>query len=78
MTRVFEIESRVGKDGVLALNVPLSASDANTEVVITIRAKRHDRKEGEANWPPGYFESTYGSLADDPLDIPTDPPPSLD
>jgi len=27
-------------------------------------------------WPPGYFEQTAGSFADEPLNLPSDPPPT--
>jgi len=27
-------------------------------------------------WPPGYFEQTAGSFANETLDIPDDPPPT--
>ena len=28
-------------------------------------------------WPVGYFEQTAGSFADEPFDLPDDPPPDL-
>jgi hypothetical protein len=71
MTRSLQIESRVGKDGVLTLRVPLAASDADTEVLVTIQPKPL-----HAAWPAGYFEQTYGCLADDPLAVPDDPVPA--
>lgn len=77
MIRSVQIESRVGKDGVLNLRVPLSASDAGMDVVVTIEPKQPDgRPSGTSKWPPQYFEQTYGSLAQDPLEIPADPAPA--
>ena len=32
------------------------------------------RPADSKGWPPGYFEQTAGSFADEPLDIPDDPP----
>ncbi len=29
------------------------------------------------HWPTGYFEQTAGSFADEPFDIPDDPPPDV-
>jgi hypothetical protein len=76
MTRSLQIESRVGTDGVLTLRVPLGASDANTDVIVTIRPKLpEDKRPAQPTWPVGYFEKTYGSLAADPLTIPEDPAP---
>jgi hypothetical protein len=77
MTQSLQIESRVGTDGVLTLRVPLAASDANTDVIVTIRPKSTAAVRSAASaWPPGYFEKTYGSFASDPLAIPEDPVPA--
>jgi len=76
MTQSLQIESRVGTDGILTLRVPLGASDANTDVIVTIRPKLPEAKRlAQSNWPVGYFDKTYGSLAADPLTIPEDPAP---
>lgn len=34
------------------------------------------RPADSKGWPPGYFEQTAGSFANEPLDIPDDPPPT--
>ncbi|HET6250658.1 MAG TPA: hypothetical protein VFE47_23420 [Tepidisphaeraceae bacterium] len=34
------------------------------------------RPADSKGWPPGYFEQTAGSFADEPFDIPDDPPPT--
>jgi hypothetical protein len=77
MTSNIQVESRVGKDGVLTLRVPLSPSDADTEVIVTIRPKcmANTSPQG-SDWPPGYFEQTYGCLANDPMAVPDDPVPA--
>lgn len=33
-----------------------------------------DDEPGANDWPPGYFETTAGSFANEPLDFPVDPP----
>ena len=77
MTQSVRIESRVGKDGVLTLRVPLAPSDADTDVIVTIESKaRRDKPRPEANWPSGYFDETFGCLMNDPLTIPDDPAPT--
>ena len=79
MTRILTIESRVDKDGVLSLRVPLGPSDANSDVIVTIQPKPAPANPKPAkDWPPGYFEKTYGALANDPLEIPDDPVPALE
>ncbi len=73
MTRSLQIESRVGKVGVLLVRVPVAPSDADTDVIFTIQPKPAHR-----SWPPGYFERTYGCIADDPMAVPDDPPEAND
>jgi hypothetical protein len=76
MTQSLRIESRVGMDGVLELRIPLALSDANTNVIVTIQPKiEGETPPKESTWPKGYFDQTYGCLADDPLTIPDDPLP---
>ncbi|HWE02528.1 MAG TPA: hypothetical protein VG326_08960 [Tepidisphaeraceae bacterium] len=61
MTQSLQIESRVGTDGILTLRVPLAASDANTDVIVTISPKSaEDSPIARTTWPVGYFDKTYG------------------
>ncbi len=56
--------------------MPPAASDANTDVIVTIRPKlAEDEHLAKSTYPVGYFEETYGSLATDPMTIPEDPAP---
>ena len=79
MTQNLQFESRVGQDGILTLRIPLTPSDANTDVIVTIQAKPPSTATvTQSEWPPEYFEQTYGSMAGDPLQIPEDPAPASD
>ncbi len=62
--QTIRVEAHVGQDGVLKLELPLDIADSDLEVILVLQ-----RKERGA-WPPGYFEQTAGSLADDPLERP--------
>ncbi len=62
--QTIKLDTRVGEDGILKLEVPLDISDSDLEVLIVVQRKE---KHG---WPPGYFERTAGSLADDPIERP--------
>lgn len=62
--QTIRLNAQVGQDGILKLELPLEVSNADLEVLIVIQ-----RKEKHA-WPPGYFERTAGSLADDPIKRP--------
>ena len=53
-----QLHSRVGKDGVLTVRVPLTPSDADAEVLVTIEPL--SRQESPQDWKQ-FIESTYGS-----------------
>ena len=63
------IRSRVGKDGVLHLEVPLELS--GTEVEVTVIPKRGPasgaRGMDDAGWSPSFLESVVGGWLGDPL-----------
>ena len=63
--QTIKLDTRVGQDGILKLELPLELSDTDLEVLIVFQRKE---KRG---WPPGYFERTAGSLADDPIERPS-------
>ena len=63
--QTIKLDTRVGHDGILKLEVPLDVADADLEVLVVVHRKE---KRG---WPAGYFERTAGSLADAPLERPS-------
>jgi hypothetical protein len=62
------VTERTGKDGVLHVRIPLGAPDADFEVVLVVQPKGTEpappSPEG-LGWPPGYFDKTFGSIADE-------------
>jgi hypothetical protein len=62
--QTIKLETYVGQDGILKLELPPELANRNLEVLVVIQPKE---KKG---WPPGYFERTAGALADDPLERP--------
>ncbi len=62
--QTIKVNARTGYDGVLKLELPIGVSNTEVEVVLVIHA------EEKRGWPPGYFEETAGSLADDPIERP--------
>jgi hypothetical protein len=65
MTQTIRMQSRVGHDGVLTLQVPLSLSDANTEVLVTIEPvglRPPPKTIAQDDWHQFVVE-TYGSCA---------------
>lgn len=60
-----KIQTHVGSDGVLTLQLPSEMAGQELEVLVTVHPK-----EKKHVWPPGYFDRTAGSLADDPIERP--------
>ncbi len=65
------LRSHVGDDGILHLDVPVGVHDADLEVTVTIQSvdpQAEAKTSEELGWPPGFFERTFGSLRDEPLE----------
>ena len=57
-----------GRDGVLHLRVPVGDPEVEYEAVIVLQPREaaHVLRAPEAlDWPPGYFEDTFGSITDE-------------
>jgi len=64
--QTMRILEKTGKDGTLHLSVPLGKPDAEFDVLIVVRPKeKNDVSPKVSDWPPNYFESTFGSIADE-------------
>ncbi len=63
-----KLQSHVGSDGILKLEVPVGIADADLEVVLVLEplAPKAIRTPEELGWPPGFFEKTAGSIPDFP------------
>jgi hypothetical protein len=64
---VIHLSATAGADGILHLEVPVGLSGPY-EVQIVASPKADDEILATAEqrgWPPGYFESTYGSIDDE-------------
>ena len=62
------VMERTGKDGVLHVSVLLGIPDAEYDIVLVVQPKETKpaaTTPEELGWPPGYFESTFGSIADE-------------
>jgi hypothetical protein len=62
MSDRIQIHSRVGKDGVLQVRVPLKPADAGKDMLVTI-TPAHDSPKNGMNWQQ-FLDSTYGSCAE--------------
>jgi hypothetical protein len=68
-----KVKARVGDDGILKLAVPARLSGHEVEVVLVLQPSSPQPLDSNG-WPIGFFERTYGALADDPIERPPQPP----
>jgi hypothetical protein len=69
--QAIKVRGHVGDDGILKLEVPFGAVNQDVEAVIVVQVMKKPSIETDANgYPIGFFEETYGSLADDPIERP--------
>lgn len=68
-----KLRARVGDDGLLRLELPTHVTNQELEVLVVMQPLR-DEPVDEYGWPIGFFERTYGALADDPIERPPELP----
>jgi hypothetical protein len=63
------VKTRVRPDGTLQVAVSTGLPESDVEVLLVIRpANPGSANAGTAHpWPVNFFDTTFGSLADDPL-----------
>lgn len=64
-----KVKAQIGEDGVLKLEVPTGLSAREVEVLLVLETIEMQATD-ENGWPIGFFERTYGILADDPIERP--------
>lgn len=81
--RVIQLAAKADPDGVLRLMIPIGTASGEFEVAIVVTPKPPANGIGtdkaktpeELGWPPGYLESTYGSITDETFVAPPRPKP---
>jgi hypothetical protein len=72
-----KLEAIVDEDGLLKLEVPAKGlENRRLEVLVVLQTLPLEAVD-ENGWPIGFFERTYGALADDPIERPAELPPLL-
>ncbi len=67
----FKLQMHVGKDKVLRFELPLDVGDTDVVVDVVVQTAPTTEPETDAlGWPIGFFERTYGSMADTGLERP--------
>jgi hypothetical protein len=62
------ISEKTGSDGILHLRIPVGQANAEFDVVVMLQPKTDASALIEVSsfdWPPGYFEQTFGSITDE-------------
>lgn len=61
------LKARTGSDGMVKLEIPTDFANREFEIILVMQPV--DTEPVDAmGYPIGYFEETYGSFADDPLE----------
>jgi hypothetical protein len=69
------IKARTDHDGLVKLEIPTNLADRDVEIVLVMQALEIKALDA-MGYPVGYFEQTYGSFANEPLE--RDQPLDLD
>ncbi len=69
--QTIETTAMVAEDGSVTIDGPVAVPAGRHRVVLVVDEQTITIKSpDDLGWPPGYFEQTYGSLADIPLKRP--------
>ncbi len=65
----FSVKTRVTPDGMLQVVIPTGLPEADVDVLVVVRPVTACTAGGSApgSWPEGFFDKTFGCLAEDPL-----------
>lgn len=65
--RTLMLKAHADQDGVIRLEIPTDLNNRDLEIVVVMNPIGLEPVD-EMGYPLGYFEETYGSLADDPIE----------
>jgi hypothetical protein len=69
-----KLTTHVGEDGILKLDLQTGVVNRDVEVLIVLQPIARETTQ-DKGWPVGFFDRTYGALADDPIERPSELPP---
>jgi hypothetical protein len=66
------LKTHTDVDGWLRLDIPTGLIDTDLEVIVIMQpvTTKPTTKPEDLGWPPGFFEKTFGSFKDEPLERP--------
>ncbi|CAC5344003.1 MULTISPECIES: hypothetical protein [Planktothrix] len=60
-----QFKGRIGKDGILRVQMPAEFKDRDLEAIVIFQAASENLKH--ENWQPGFFEEVIGGWVGEPL-----------
>lgn len=79
--RVIQVSAKADPDGVIRLSIPVGAGGGEYELAVVVSPRpavngtAGGKTPEELGWPPGFLESTYGSIQDETFVRPPQPFP---
>lgn len=70
------LKARADQDGVIRFEIPTQLAGQEVEVLLVIQPLPEEPVD-DMGYPVGYFEETYGSFANDPLERNQPPYPDM-
>ncbi|BAY11499.1 hypothetical protein [Calothrix sp. NIES-2098] len=70
--RQITINSHVGQDGILHLDIPVDVTNADLTITVILQSVSDSQPENQSKgkgWPANFFEETSGCLKETPLVI---------
>ncbi len=61
-------QGHVDRDGTLRLEVDTDLPETDVNVRILVEPATEPKRKSDDEWPNGFLDETYGSLAEDPLE----------
>jgi hypothetical protein len=68
-----KLQAQIDDDGLLKLELPTGLANRKLEVLIVMQPL-DEHEVDELGWPIGFFDRTYGALADSPIERPAELP----
>ncbi|HVO69189.1 MAG TPA: hypothetical protein VMT24_04035 [Aggregatilineaceae bacterium] len=68
------LKARADRDGMVKLEIPTDLANREVEIVLVLQPLDPETLDS-MGYPLGYFEDTYGSFADEPLERQQPPQP---
>ncbi len=62
-----KLKATIGDDGLLKIALPTDLKNVDAEIVLVLQPLRNGETDA-MGYPIGYFEETFGSFADEPLE----------